>query len=354
LKEGDVPSLEIKENEFYYTASDGSVSRPVAEALIGMLRSSELMEHTANLGLQVHTRPSEIRFSTALNSGQLGIVPLINGIPARKEQLKQIGDLGYFLQGKHLYFYTQETRRITDKYLAVESPSDKLKFLASIDQSLFESREFEGYARHISETIGADELAEDGELIVPLYPYQNRGLQWLLHCYSHGIGTILADDMGLGKTAQVIALITKLIATRTLEHAVIVVPNTLIDNWVREFEFFTGTIRPYVHKGSIRTGLSENLQKENIVIVPYSIMSNDISMLEELRIDLLVFDEASLLKNPDSQRTRAALRLDSFMTVAITGTPVDKYDGSPLRKYNVWSTRQLPIVQSETIASSVE
>lgn len=312
-------NLDIIDNEFCYNDSDGSIVRPAAEELIGLLRAG----NAEALELQIHTKPSKIRFSVELQSGDIKIIAHLNGSPAQKEELIRVGKYGYFLDEGHVYFFLPETRLLARRFLEIRGISSQVKFLASLDASLIEGEVFEGYAELISETENTREFDGTGELTVPLYPYQRRGLQWLLHCYSHGMGTILADDMGLGKTAQIIALISKLISTNTLEHALIVVPNTLVDNWIREFDFFTQAIRPYVHKGNVRSGLSETLQKHRIVIVPYSIMTNDISMLEELQIDLLVFDEASLLKNPDSQRTLSALRLNAFTTIAITGTPVE-------------------------------
>ena len=163
---------------------------------------------------------------------------------------------------------------------------------------------------------------EEGIFKANLYPYQKIGVQWLVHCYFNKVGTILGDDMGLGKTAQIIALIAECHERSALNNAVIVVPNSLIENWKREFEFFCPTIQPYIHNG-LRTGLSENLEKYKVVILPYSIISNDIEMLSELTPDLLVFDEASLLKNPESNRTIAAKRIKASCTVAMTGTPVE-------------------------------
>jgi SNF2 family DNA or RNA helicase len=101
------------------------------------------------------------------------------------------------------------------------------------------------------------------------------------------------------------------------------VPNSLLENWKREFNFFCPSINPYFHTGNVRTGLSENLENYLVVIVPYSIISNDIEMLHELKPDLLVFDEASLLKNPESERTIASKRLQASCKIAMTGTPIE-------------------------------
>ena len=68
-------------------------------------------------------------------------------------------------------------------------------------------------------------------------------------------GALLADDMGLGKTAQVIALIANGIREGKLRQTLIVVPNSLLANWLREIKKFTNGITPYVHWGAGRVDL---------------------------------------------------------------------------------------------------
>lgn len=156
-----------------------------------------------------------------------------------------------------------------------------------------------------------------------LYPYQEKGVDWLSFCVNHGIGTILADDMGLGKTAQIIALCCDTLANNANGRILIVVPNPLLDNWKREFTFFAPKIEIYIHYGSERRGLSTALESYSVIITPYTTMASDITMLEELSFELAVFDEASMLKNPCSARSNAARRLNFNVAVAMTGTPVE-------------------------------
>jgi SNF2 family DNA or RNA helicase len=137
------------------------------------------------------------------------------------------------------------------------------------------------------------------------------------------LGTILADDMGLGKTAQVIALCCRVLERESSSRVLIVVPNPLLDNWVREFEFFAPKLTPYLHFGLNRRGISSVLLEHSIIITAYTTMTTDITMLEEIPFDLTLFDEASLLKNPKSARAVAARRLDMGVSIAMSGTPVE-------------------------------
>ena len=156
-----------------------------------------------------------------------------------------------------------------------------------------------------------------------LYPYQKNGLTWLLDRYKDFSGAMLADDMGLGKTAQVIAFIAHSIRQSTLNKVIILVPNSLIANWINEFKKFTSGIVPYVHWGPERAGFVKNFKDKNVIITTYSTLINDISLFGALSFDVAVFDEASLLKNPDSQRCASISKLKYMHGIAITGTPFE-------------------------------
>ena len=49
-----------------------------------------------------------------------------------------------------------------------------------------------------------------------LYPYQRRGVEWLLGLHAQGVGGIVADEMGLGKTLQIVAALVALKFSREL------------------------------------------------------------------------------------------------------------------------------------------
>jgi SNF2 family DNA or RNA helicase len=129
--------------------------------------------------------------------------------------------------------------------------------------------------------------------------------------------------MGLGKTAQIIALICDTLERKPSSKVLIVVPNPLLENWRREFSFFAPKFEPYIHYGPNRRGLPDELIKHQIIISPYTTISSDISLFEDLLFDLTLFDEASMLKNPNSSRTLAAKRIKSSVKIAMTGTPVE-------------------------------
>lgn len=156
-----------------------------------------------------------------------------------------------------------------------------------------------------------------------LYVYQERGVSWLKFCVANKVGTILADDMGLGKTAQVIALIAWMLENDIGKKILIVVPSTLLENWRREFLLFSPKVIPHIHHGSQRIGVASAFNEYNVIITSYSLVINDFFLLNDINWDLTVLDEASLIKNPDSERTKRIKDLNSSVRVAMTGTPVE-------------------------------
>ena len=78
-----------------------------------------------------------------------------------------------------------------------------------------------------------------------LREYQREGLGWLHFLRTYGLGGCLADDMGLGKTVQVLALLDSRRGTpaKPSRPSIVVVPRSLVFNWVREAERFTPRLR---------------------------------------------------------------------------------------------------------------
>lgn len=79
-------------------------------------------------------------------------------------------------------------------------------------------------------------------------PFQVEGFQWLLYKHFKREGCILADDMGLGKTIQVSSFLGYLASDELkIYPSLVIVPNSTITNWVREFEKWVPHVRvvPY-------------------------------------------------------------------------------------------------------------
>lgn len=80
--------------------------------------------------------------------------------------------------------------------------------------------------------------------------YQLEGLTWLTCLYSIGLNGILADEMGLGKTVQLISFLAFLRENGTNGPFLILGPLSTVNNWVREFAFWTPKIPVVMYHGS--------------------------------------------------------------------------------------------------------
>lgn len=304
----------------HYPTVEELYSYEFSNAALSGTKKEDIIQSSAVRAIRFRRKPCQLKY--AMPAGHL--IPKCNGEVLEEEQIKSLVKYGYAIIDNKFYPCSNEDRLLLNRSISAIKLRDQLSVLADLHSKNLLNGDTQKILANLRKEYFSELLIEKEEGIFKanLYPYQKIGVQWLVHCYFNKVGTILGDDMGLGKTAQIIALIAECHERSALNNAVIVVPNSLIENWKREFEFFCPTIQPYIHNG-LRTGLSENLEKYKVVILPYSIISNDIEMLSELTPDLLVFDEASLLKNPESNRTIAAKRIKASCTVAMTGTPVE-------------------------------
>lgn len=159
-----------------------------------------------------------------------------------------------------------------------------------------------------------------------LRPYQQKGVSWLLEIARLGMGGCLADDMGLGKTLQVISLLTVDKAVRKPKRpSLLIVPASLIGNWLSEIEKFSPTLRVLVMHSSAGTAVSQqapNLAETDLVITTYGMITRP-TWMNELAWNFVVADEAQAVKNPGTKQSKAVRALQAASRFALTGTPVE-------------------------------
>ncbi len=195
--------------------------------------------------------------------------------------------------------------------------------------------------------------------------YQLGGFYWLHSLRQNGFGGILADDMGLGKTLQTIALLASLYPKRELAPSIffqpknsnattvqldlfaepiirtspatnanlastserfpsslIILPSSLIHNWLNEFARFASWLSIYTHVGLNRTSNIATLKQYDIVLTTYGTMRNDIELLIPFTFGYIILDESQTIKNPTSKATQAVFKLQSQHRLVLTGTPI--------------------------------
>jgi len=157
-----------------------------------------------------------------------------------------------------------------------------------------------------------------------LRAYQERGVSWLHMMKTLGLGACLADDMGLGKTIQIIALLNYIRSVRQ-ERALLVVPASLIGNWMREIGKFAPSLNYYVCHPSENKNIQQTDALEDgiqLVITTYGMLAK-YEWLRAEAWDTLIIDEAQAIKNPGTKQTKQVKQINASYRIAMTGTPIE-------------------------------
>lgn len=197
-----------------------------------------------------------------------------------------------------------------------------------------------------------------------LRTYQTEGLGWLHFLREFNFGGCLADDMGLGKTIQVLALlesrrtrrVTKADSTAVAsknrkskttsksklknEHSlvvaaakskrkpsIVVVPKSLIFNWIDEASRFTPKLRFFNYTGTDRKTRAAECEGFDVLITTYGTMRKDIEALSSFEFDYAILDESQAIKNSKALCAKASRLLRADHRLAMTGTPIENHLG---------------------------
>ncbi len=155
-----------------------------------------------------------------------------------------------------------------------------------------------------------------------LRPYQMEGYQWLCTLDQIGFGGCLADDMGLGKTVQMISLLAY---QKELAKGVtlVIVPRSLLFNWIAEIEKFCPDLQYFLHHGPKRSREIRDINQFDIILTTYDTATSDIKYLKEIYFNYIILDESQAIKNPNSKRYKAMRVLRSSNRFVMTGTPIE-------------------------------
>ncbi len=162
------------------------------------------------------------------------------------------------------------------------------------------------------------ELEQLGSLEGILRPYQKEGVSWLRFLSRNGLGGILADEMGLGKTVQALAFLRPLEGT-----SLVVCPSSLLFNWAREAEKFVPELKVLCVEGTARNELFSKISDSDLVLTSYPLLRRDIDRYRRFEFAAIFLDEATHIKNPDTQNAQAAMALRGRHRFVLTGTPVE-------------------------------
>lgn len=160
-----------------------------------------------------------------------------------------------------------------------------------------------------------------------LRPYQKAGYNWFHFLRKYNFGGCLADDMGLGKTVQTLALLQKIKEENHVEGihttSLIIMPTSLVYNWLNEAKKFAPKLKIHSHTGSFRNKEVGIFADYDVVITTYGITRVDIELLKALYFNYIILDESQNIKNPASKSFKAVKALKSKNKLILSGTPVE-------------------------------
>ncbi len=184
-----------------------------------------------------------------------------------------------------------------------------------------------------------------------LREYQSIGYSWMYRLYKNGFGGCLADDMGLGKTLQTLTLLKRIgeenteeVQVNTVETDVqlslfgnptssqintsfktslIVVPTSLIHNWINEVKKFIPSLNVCAYSGSARGELSKAVEDFDLIVTSYGIVRNDLDKFTQHQFLHLILDESQMIKNPGSKTYAAVIQLKTDNKLVLSGTPIE-------------------------------
>ena len=184
-----------------------------------------------------------------------------------------------------------------------------------------------------------DSLWKDGsrintkDLNARLRDYQSTGANWLVGRTKQIGGALLADEMGLGKTIQAIAAINHFNQSNDLGDgpSLVLAPTSLLGNWMAELARFAPGLKCLLFHGVKRDSLRGELLDHDVIVTSYGTFVRDLALHLKREYRLIIADEASLLRNPDAELSKALAKLKSRGRIALSGTPVEN------RLQDLWS-----------------
>ncbi|EOS95684.1 DEAD/DEAH box helicase [Erwinia tracheiphila] len=190
-----------------------------------------------------------------------------------------------------------------------------------------ESRAYQLVSR-LRSAEGIEAVKPPPALRAQLRDYQQQGLNWMQFLRAHSLSGLLADDMGLGKTIQTLAhLLSEKDGGRLDRPSLIVVPTTLVYNWMQEAERFAPTLRVLALTGPQRKDFYGQIEQYDVVLTTYSLLWRDQPQLLSYRYHLLILDEAQYVKNSASRASSVIRALKARHRLCLTGTPLENHLG---------------------------
>lgn len=161
------------------------------------------------------------------------------------------------------------------------------------------------------------------KLTADLRNYQKEGYNWLNFLDEIGWGGCLADDMGLGKTVQMLAFLMGVSQRNPGVTHLVIVPRSLVFNWVNEVEKFSADYSVLRHTGMDRAKTTVGFHRYDLILTTYGLVRSDIELFRRFPFHYTVLDESQAIKNPLTKTAKSVKLLKTKNRLIMTGTPVE-------------------------------
>ncbi len=243
-----------------------------------------------------------------LSDGRIGIIP--------QKWLTRLGCvLGFLRKGE-----SEESLRASHTQIQIIEALSEVANKSDVDEN------YKIACEKFKRFKGIKEMPLPKQLKGVMRDYQKAGYNWLHFLKEFSFGGCLADDMGLGKTVQILALLLyENENSKDKKISLVVVPTSLIFNWIREVEKFCPSLTVYVHHGMERLKNWKDINKKgaDLILTTYGTLRNDIEFLKEREFHYIILDESQQIKNPLAKSTQSAQQLNGKFRLVLTGTPVE-------------------------------
>ncbi len=152
-----------------------------------------------------------------------------------------------------------------------------------------------------------------------LYPYQKEGIDFGLFKKA----VLIGDEMGLGKTLQAITLSILKKEIFSFKKTLIITLASLKDQWKREIEKFSD------EPATVISG-NQHQRKQQYIndpsffkITNYEAVLRDITIISDIKPDIIILDEAQRIKNFTTKTAEAVKFLPKNHAIVLTGTPLE-------------------------------
>jgi hypothetical protein len=207
------------------------------------------------------------------------------------------------------------------------------------------------------------DVAFEGGYILPsflwnkLFAYQKTCIKWLWELHAQNVGGIIADEMGLGKTIQVISFLAGLHYSvqnaavgaddrragigsplSSLGPTLLVVPATILAQWMREFHEWYPEMRVLVLHDSVSHGPAavsrarlvqrvfeqhdEGGGQGTVLVTTYQSLASCKHLLLPREWGYVILDEGHKVRSPDARITLLCKQLLSVHRLVLTGSPI--------------------------------